>query len=100
MDDAMLLRYSICDDVVGAVVCGQLVLTHTKSHFDQTPITSCVLSETGQFIWKRLEEQKTTEEIVSDTIANFEGEPDQIRESVRAFLISMERHGMIRIIRP
>ena len=87
--------YKISERVVYAHVLDVPVLAMTREPFCREGIAACVLNETGQFIWVRLQERNTGEEILQKAVDAFEGEPERIRQEVKEFLRFLEEQGII-----
>jgi hypothetical protein len=53
------------------------------------------LDEVGTFVWKRLEEARTLDEVVGAVCEEFEVEEERARRDVEEFLGSLEEKGLL-----
>lgn len=53
------------------------------------------LNETGAFLWKELQSDKTSEELAEAMMAEYEVDKDTAAGDVKEFLITLEKAGII-----
>lgn len=53
------------------------------------------LNETGVYIWKKLEENKDTDEIIKDMLDDYEVSLEQAQNNVNEFLSNLKTLGII-----
>ena len=53
------------------------------------------LNETGAYIWKKLEENKDTDEIIKDMLDDYEVSLEQAQNNVNEFLSNLKTLGII-----
>lgn len=51
------------------------------------------LNETGAFLWKQLEQERTQEQLVQALLEEYEVSQEKARESVQRFVAQIEEHG-------
>ena len=91
-------RYEIPDSVVFTRVCDAPVLAVTREEYEETDVAACLLNETGEFLWKQIQEDRPVDEIIRNTAEFFGEDPAQIGPEVEAFLRSLESQHMLRRI--
>ncbi|MBQ3816786.1 MAG: PqqD family protein [Clostridia bacterium] len=53
------------------------------------------LNETGEFLWDRLSEGKSEEEILPELISEYEVDEKTAREDIRSFIDDLEEKGFL-----
>ena len=74
-------------------IAGETVVLPSGDNLDLSKMIS--LNETAKFLWERLEQGATEEELVAALLAEYDVEPTRAQNSVRRFLETMEHHGFL-----
>ena len=91
------MKYVQADGVVTRKVAGELVLVPTVPDKDNPSLGGFfVLNETGEALWRCLEQQRSEDELARHLMENFDVRPDVARADVNAVLRDMRRYGVIR----
>ena len=83
-------RYRAKSGIVLTSVCGENLLVATKERKDLCPFMTS-LNESGAFLWKRLLEGATEEELLAAVTEEYEVEdPVSLRQIIQDFLKQMK----------
>lgn len=74
-------------------VAGQTVVLPTGGELDLNVMIT--LNETGAFLWERLQEQTTTEELVKALLGEYDVDEATARSCVEAFVKKLDANGFL-----
>jgi len=93
-DDIFVKVFVRDQDVVSRKIAGEMFLVPVKgklAHMEQI----FTLTAVAEFIWDRLDGQKSLHDIMNDVIARFEVEEKQAKTDIREFVMELMGVGLI-----
>jgi len=81
------------DDVVHRDVAGETFLVPIRGRLAELQ-ELFVLNEVGSWVWQRLDEPRSVQELTADLVREFEVTDDQARNDITAFLHQLREAGL------
>ena len=85
------------EDVVAREIEGDMIIVPLVAGIGDADDELYTLNETGKAIWKKLDGQRSLENISAELTDEFSSPPEEIKADVLGFAVEMVRRGILTI---
>ncbi len=93
MDTGMNTRYQRRQEIVARKICDETILVPSSGSAAEL-LRLFVLNPVAEYLWEKLREPRTLEELVHDLLENFDVDPVTARGDVRGFVTTLCRNSL------